>query len=79
MDTHELIDAILADIARTLRQVDAGQIEALGAAILSAERIFIAGKGRSGLQMKAFAMRLMHLGLSVRVVDEVTTPADRGG
>ena len=79
METSDLIDAILADIARTLRQVDAVQIEALSAEILSADRIFIAGKGRSGLQMKAFAMRLMHLGLSVHVVDEVTTPAVGAG
>ena len=75
METDELIDAILADIARTLQAVDPAQIEAMQATILTAKRIFIAGKGRSGLQMKAFAMRLMHLGLTVHVVDDVTTPA----
>ena len=75
METDELIDAILADIARTLQAVDPAQIEAMQATVLTAKRIFIAGKGRSGLQMKAFAMRLMHLGLTVHVVDDVTTPA----
>ncbi len=75
METPELFDAILADLSRTLRQVDATQVERLKAAILSADRVFIVGKGRSGLQMKAFAMRLMHLGLTVHVVDDVTTPA----
>ncbi len=75
METPELFDAILADLARTLRQVDATQVEDLKEAILSANRIFIAGRGRSGLQMKAFAMRLMHLGLTVHIVDDVTTPA----
>ena len=75
MEHRELVDAILADIARALQQVDAAQIEALGSTLLSAERIFIAGKGRTGLQMRAFAMRLMHLGLTVHVVDDVTTPA----
>ena len=79
MQTPDLIDAILADIARTLRGVEPEQIEALGAALLSAERIFVAGKGRSGLQMRAFAMRLMHLGLTVHVVDDVTTPAIGSG
>ena len=73
MDTCDLIDEILADIGRTLHQVDSAQIDATCLAILSADRIFVAGKGRSGLQMKAFAMRLMHLGLSVHVVDDVTT------
>ena len=75
METPELIEAIIADIRRVLIQVDAGQIDAACAAILAADRVFIAGKGRSGLQMKAFAMRLMHLGLRVHVVDDVTTPA----
>ncbi|MDE2857918.1 MAG: SIS domain-containing protein [Chloroflexota bacterium] len=75
METPELFEAILADLSRTLRQVDARQVEHLKEAILSADRVFIAGKGRSGLQMKAFAMRLMHLGLTVHVVDDVTTPS----
>ena len=79
MEHRELVDAILADIARALQQVDPAQIEALGSTLLSAERIFIAGKGRTGLQMRAFAMRLMHLGLTVHVVDDVTTPAIGAG
>lgn len=75
METPELIDAILGDLGRALCQVDPRQVDDICKAILSADRIFIAGKGRSGLQMKAFAMRLMHLGFSVHVVDDVTTPA----
>ncbi len=43
--------------------------------ILKAENIFVMGAGRSGLVGKAFAMRLMHLGFSVYVVGETTTPA----
>lgn len=38
-------------------------------------RVFILGAGRSGLALRMTAMRLMHLGLSVFVVGEVTTPA----
>ena len=79
MDGTELIDAILADIGRTLRAVEPEQIDAMEAALMKAERIFVAGKGRSGLQMRAFAMRLMQLGLTVHVVDEVTTPAIGAG
>ena len=80
MQLHaELVDVVLADIGRTLRQVDADEVEALGAALLRAERVFLAGKGRTGLQMRAFAMRLMHLGLRVHVVDDVTTPAIGAG
>jgi 6-phospho-3-hexuloisomerase len=70
----ELIENVLAELARTLHGIDPQQLNALEAAILNAKRIFLAGKGRTGLQIKAFAMRLMHLGLSVHVVDDVTTP-----
>ena len=79
MTTAELIGAILDDLRRALTQVEPGEVEALQKAILAAERIFIAGKGRSGLQMKAFGMRLMHLGFSAHVVDDVTTPAIGAG
>jgi 6-phospho-3-hexuloisomerase len=41
----------------------------------SAERVFLLGAGRSGLALQMTAMRLMHLGLTVHVVGEVTTPA----
>ena len=75
MSYLELVDAVLGDIGRTLRQVEPVQVAALEAELLAARRIFIAGRGRTGLQMRAFAMRLMHLGLSVHVVDDVTTPA----
>ena len=43
--------------------------------IIKAPHIFLAGAGRSGLVMRCFAMRLMHLGFSVFVVGETTTPA----
>ncbi|WP_292467867.1 6-phospho-3-hexuloisomerase [Methanolobus sp.] len=43
--------------------------------IMGAKRIFVMGAGRSGLVGRAFAMRLMHLGLSSHVVGETTTPA----
>jgi 6-phospho-3-hexuloisomerase len=47
--------------------------------IINARRIYVAGAGRSGLFVKAFAMRLMHLGLDAYVVGETITPAMREG
>ncbi len=47
--------------------------------IREAERIFLVGAGRSGLALHSAAMRLMHLGLSVFIVGETTTPAIREG
>jgi 6-phospho-3-hexuloisomerase len=38
-------------------------------------RFFFTGEGRSGLVAKAIAMRLMHIGNTVYVVGETTTPA----
>lgn len=47
--------------------------------ITTAENIFVTGAGRSGLAAKAFAMRLMHLGLSSYVVGETISPAINAG
>ncbi|MEM7803185.1 MAG: 6-phospho-3-hexuloisomerase [Chloroflexota bacterium] len=74
MDTNALVEDIIASVARTLKAIKAAEIHALQQAVLNSSRIFIAGKGRTGLQMKGFGMRLMHLGLRAHVVDEVTTP-----
>jgi 6-phospho-3-hexuloisomerase len=43
--------------------------------ILKAKRVYVIGAGRSGLVAKAFAMRLMHLGMQAYVVGETITPA----
>jgi 6-phospho 3-hexuloisomerase len=51
------------------------EVEALIDAILSSKKVFVYGAGRSGLVAKAFAMRLMHLGINVFVVGEIITPA----
>lgn len=44
-------------------------------ALITAPRVYVAGAGRSGLIAKAFAMRLMHLGMESYVVGETITPA----
>lgn len=43
--------------------------------VAAAPRVFVLGAGRSGLALRMTAMRLMHLGLEVHVVGDVTTPA----
>ena len=47
--------------------------------LLDAKRIYVMGAGRSGLVAKAFAMRLMHLGMMSYVVGETITPALQTG
>ncbi|WP_342555694.1 6-phospho-3-hexuloisomerase [Paenibacillus sp. FSL R7-0652] len=66
--------AILKELERTLSQIDDAEMQVLAERLLAAERIFVAGAGRSGLMGKAFAMRLMQMGLAVYVVGETVTP-----
>ncbi|KQO46297.1 MULTISPECIES: 6-phospho-3-hexuloisomerase [unclassified Frigoribacterium] len=56
-----------------------GQLDAFADLLDDAERVFVHGAGRSGLALRMTAMRLMHLGLEVHVVGEVTTPAIADG
>ena len=72
-------ELILAEVRQVLDAVDATSVGRLAGEITSAQRIFVAGLGRTGLIAKAFAMRLMHLGRTVFVVGETTTPSIRKG
>lgn len=79
MQFHSLAGQVAQEIQTVLGLVEELQVERLRQALLSGRRIFVAGRGRSGLQMQAAAMRLMHLGLQVYVIGDVTTPALEGG
>ena len=56
-------------------QIDKAEKDKMMDTIIDSEATFIVGSGRSELIGKAFAMRLMHLGFTVYVVGDVTTPA----
>ncbi len=73
MDT--LIEQIQNEVMTCLSQVSAVSLSQVGRQIDAADRIFVAGIGRSGLCMRALAMRLMHLGKTAFVVGETTTPS----
>lgn len=75
MDMRQCGLSILRELETVLGQVDPSAGRALTDAILDAERIFTAGAGRSGMAVRGFAMRLMHLGLDAFVCGETTTPA----
>ncbi|KQW05639.1 3-hexulose-6-phosphate isomerase [Leifsonia sp. Root4] len=80
-DALILIDRELSSVAARLAgDIDtAAQLSALTESVANADRVFLVGAGRSGLALRMTAMRLMHLGLSVHVVGDVTTPAIRSG
>ncbi len=63
------------ELRALLAGVDPRQVEDLVASLDKARSVFVAGAGRSGLAMRAFAMRLMHMGIDAHVVGEVTSPA----
>src|SRR5512140_486345 len=69
-----VVERVLGELGDCLCQVSAESLTSAGALIESSARIFVAGAGRSGLCMRAFGMRLMHLGKTVHVVGETTTP-----
>ena len=69
------ISQILDELGETVGHVCNDAAEKLADAILAAETIFVAGAGRSGLAMKSFAMRLMHMGFDTYVVGETVTPS----
>ena len=73
------IKAILENIEDAQNYLDREDIDEFEDIIINSENIFVTGAGRSGLAAKAFAMRLMHLGLSSYVVGETISPAINEG
>jgi 6-phospho-3-hexuloisomerase len=64
----------LEELRSVLYATTANAVDPLIKEILKAKRICLYGVGREGLMMKAFAMRLFHLGLNAHVVGDMTTP-----
>ena len=73
------LNTIINEHIKLIHTISYSEIAKLIPAITNAEHIFIMGAGRTGLMMKAAAMRLMHLGYKVHVVGETTAPAIEKG
>ncbi|MCR5025870.1 MAG: 6-phospho-3-hexuloisomerase [Methanobrevibacter sp.] len=69
------INAILDNIEGAVEFLDEKEIDNFENIIIESNNVFVTGAGRSGLAAKAFAMRLMHLGVSAYVVGETISPA----
>ncbi len=61
------------------KKIKAKEVDRFVESLLSARRVFVVGAGRSGLVMKSYAMRLMHLDFDVHVIGETVTPSLRSG
>jgi len=82
MESHrvqEMMRLMASKIRSIANSLSAEDVEKFIAELLNAKRIYVIGAGRSGLVAKAFAMRLMHLGLHAYVVGETITPALKKG
>ena len=75
--THR--DKILDKIDSVLSATNDAYYQQLTDMLDSANRIFIAGAGRSGLVGRFFAMRLVHSGYDTSMVGEVVTPSINAG
>ncbi|MDI6724860.1 MAG: 6-phospho-3-hexuloisomerase [Methanobacterium sp.] len=75
MILNEAIDEMIDNIEQVSSEIDSESIMKMLDMLIEAKNVFIIGLGRSGLVARAFAMRLMHLGISVYVVGETITPA----
>lgn len=69
------LEMVLEENLRLAKKIKLEELIPFVNAVESAKRIFFVAAGRSGLALRAAAMRMMHLGLTVYVVGETTTPA----
>lgn len=72
-------ERILNELQETLACIPEDAVTKITAAIYAHQRIFFSGAGRSGLMLKAFAMRLAQMGRTVYVAGETVTPALQRG
>ena len=77
----EFSAAICDELKNTVKQIDEGQARAFFELIIEkhSKAIFLLGAGRCQYMIRAFCMRLMHLGFETYMVGDTTTPAiDQG-
>lgn len=70
------LQTVLHEIETALSMVEPAAITSFATELNREQgRVFVVGEGRSGFMAKAFAMRLMHIGVGVYVIGETITPA----
>uniref|UniRef100_UPI00403F4107 6-phospho-3-hexuloisomerase n=1 Tax=Candidatus Enterococcus willemsii TaxID=1857215 RepID=UPI00403F4107 len=70
---------ILYELTQNADKINTKDIENFLGQIQTAKHIFLSGAGRSGIAIQAFANRLMHLGFSVSLVGEISSPHSQEG
>ncbi len=73
------INTIIEELKKASEKINDNKLIEIIDEIEKAQNIFVYGTGRSGLMLKAFAMRLMQMNYSVYVIGETITPAIKKG
>ena len=73
------MNTIIEELDRSSKTIAPEKLQEVIKKIKEHKRIFVYGTGRSGLMLKAFAMRLMQIGLNSYVVGETTTASVQEG
>ena len=74
MNNRDYDSVVLKALQHTLSRIDIDKANQFVELVDQADEVFCAGAGRSGFQIKGFAMRLMHMGVHSYVVGETCTP-----
>lgn len=74
MKTTNYAVEIVNELHRSVEQIADSDAETFADIIMQSDKVFVAGAGRSGLIGRAFAMRLMHVGINAYVVGDTITP-----
>ncbi|MEC0329572.1 6-phospho-3-hexuloisomerase [Paenibacillus macerans] len=75
MDTVQYAAKIIEELQHSVSFIQEAEADRLVDRLLQADKVFVAGAGRSGLMAKSFAMRLMQMGHNAYVVGETVTPS----
>ena len=73
-DVPAMARRALAEVGAVFDRLPPSAAGDLSDAVLAARRVACFGVGREGLMVRAFCMRLMHLGFDAHVVGDMTTP-----
>jgi 6-phospho-3-hexuloisomerase len=79
MSTRKHLRAILDELSTNEAWVEDAQLGRFADMLLQSGHIFLTGAGRSGVAIRGFTNRLMHLGLSVSFVGDIASPHSQPG
>lgn len=79
MEIKGILEKITHELEECFSELNEEQLQSLEQQIRQADKIFVAGAGRSLMMIRGLAMRLMHMGFQSYVVGETVTPAIEPG